>query len=45
MILVRNQNHDMIFPDLLRTPGGQGKSAFKLAERSVGKDHLSREVG
>ena len=45
MILVRNQNHDRISPDLLRTPGGQGKSALTLTERSVGKDHLSREVG
>jgi hypothetical protein len=45
MILVRNQNHDLISPDLLRTPGGQGKSALKLTEPSVDKDHLSREVG
>ena len=45
MILVRNQNHDMISLDLLGTPGGQGKSGLELTERSVDKDHLSRDVG
>jgi hypothetical protein len=45
MILVRNQNHDLISSDLLRTPGGEGKSALKLTEPSVDKDHLPREVG
>ena len=45
MILVCNQNHDRISPDLLRTLGGQGKSALKPTEPSVDKDHLSRQVG